>query len=92
MIIISLDFRYFTEYNYINNVKGGINMSDKAFDTEKNKEVFAVDCISAKKGRYICHLCYEKGKVVPVFLRKTDGEKRLFLLKLVNILKDVNFL
>lgn len=66
-------------------------MSDKAFDTEKNKEVFAVDCISAKKGRYICHLCYEKGKVVPVFLRKTDGEKAFVSFEVGEHLKGCKF-
>ena len=66
-------------------------MSDKAFDTEKNKEVFAVDCISATKGRYICHLCYKKGKIVPVFLRKTDGEKAFVSFEVGEHLKGCKF-
>lgn len=50
-------------------------MSNKAYDTESNKEVYAADCIAAEKGRYICPFCHDKGKYVPVCLRKTDGEK-----------------
>lgn len=50
-------------------------MSNKAYDTESNKEVYAADCIAAEKGRYICPFCHDKGKYVPVYLRKTDGEK-----------------
>lgn len=50
-------------------------MSNKAFDTEKKVEVHADDCVSSYRGRYICNLCYKKGKTVPVYIREIDGRK-----------------
>ena len=72
-------------------MKGDLNMSNKAYDTKKDEEVYAADCISAEKGRYICPFCFDKGKAVPVYLRKTDGEKTFVSYEVCDHIKGCNF-
>ena len=53
-------------------------MSNKAFDNEVNKEVYADNCNHSYKGRYVCIFCKNNDRTVPLFVREKD-EKKTFV-------------
>ncbi len=50
-------------------------MSNSAWDTKRNKKVYANECEHSYKGRYTCINCKKNGRTVPVFLREKDKKK-----------------
>lgn len=62
-----------------------------AFDLDTNETIIASNAIKKEKGKYVCPFCHNNGNDVPVYLRKTNGEKTFVSYEVRDHIQGCNF-